>query len=153
MARPAAVEALLELLPPEGQPFHPAAREIWAQAFSTILDLTYGATTTAAPTEPSQPAEAPPVGRRPGRPKGSRNKPGGPVVCPDCGKTPASADAYKQHRRRYHSHEEVRHVSGPPPRPAPTFTPTPTPEPEQHDEPPMSTAEQQARARAIDAYQ
>lgn len=166
MGRPAALEALLDLLPADGEPFPAAAREMWTRAFSSILDVTYGAAPAAAPTTPSQaatqqPSSIPaaptpqPAKRGPGRPAGSlpgdaKAHADGSVTCPVCGKRPATADAYRQHWRRYHS-AGVAHISGPPPKPAPTFAPAPAAVPDPEPQPVTSVFEARARDRAIEA--
>jgi len=160
MPRPPAVEALLDLLPEAGAPFHQAERAMWTRAFASILDIAYGA---PAPVEQAAPPAitapepaAAPAKRAPGRPAGvlpgnAKRHADGSVTCPLCGKRPSSADAYRQHWRRNHETGDIAHVSGPPPRPAPSFAPPPPPEPEQPAQPPVSMFEERARQRAIEA--
>lgn len=111
MARPATIDALLDLLPSEGEQFHPAARELWTKAFSALLDITYGAAPAAAPTAPQT---APTAAQTATSPVDS------PITCPDCGAVSKTAGGYRQHRYRNHPTGDAVHVSGPPPKPAPT---------------------------------
>lgn len=111
MARPAAIDALLDLLPSEGEQFHPAAQELWTKAFSALLNITYGAVPAVATASPQKAPTAAPK---------ATSDVDGPVTCPDCGTVSKTSGGYRQHRYRNHPTGDAVHVSGPPPKPAPT---------------------------------